>query len=237
MNNISKAVIYGFLGAMLFVSAGSVAMAQYNWIPIGTIGAKWSANGTHIFNTNPGSVVINGNLPSGTLTLDVNGSVGASQYCDQNGNNCFQTANVERWRYNATNNDLYVRTTATQVGIGTTNPTQKLHVGGNVLAAAYLYSSDINLKENITPLSGLDIVNKLQGVRFDWKDTGESEVGVIAQQVEAVLPELVITDEETGNKLVQYSNLVAPLIQAVNEQTKQLELIEQDINQIKLDRK
>jgi len=36
---------------------------------------------------------------------------------------------------------------------------------------------------------------------------------------------------------VQYSNLVAPLIQAVNEQTKQLELIEQDINQIKLDRK
>ena len=124
-----------------------------------------------------------------------------------------------------------------QLGIGVTDPTQKLHVGGNILADSFLYTSDINLKENISPLNGLDIISQLSGVRFSWKDTGEQEVGVIAQEVEAVLPELVVTDEETGVKLVQYSNLVAPLIEAVNEQRRELERIEQDIKQIKQNKK
>ncbi len=231
MSNIQKTITYGFIVFCVSVTAGSLAMAQtYNWIPIGTIGAKWSSNGVHIYNTNAGSVVINDTLPSGTLTLDVNGGIGASEYCDQNGDNCFQSLDVERWRYNLVNNDLYVRSTSTQVGIGVTTPTQKLHVGGNVLADAYLYSSDIHLKTNIQPLSGMDIISQLQGVRFDWIDTGESEVGVIAQQVEKVLPELVVTDETTGNKLVQYSNLVAPLIAAVNEQQKTIDRLRAELD-------
>ena len=170
MKKITQVTIYTCLTAVFAVTAGSVVMAQtYNWIPIGTIGAKWSSNGSHIYSTNSGSVVVGDNYPSSTLKLDVNGSVGATLYCDQNGNNCYRPLDASQWVFDAINNDLHTKTTTTEVGVGVVTPTQKLHVGGNVLADAYLYSSDINLKENISPLNGLDIISQLSGVRFSWK--------------------------------------------------------------------
>ena len=111
------------------------------------------------------------------------------------------------------------------VGIGTSSPSEKLTVNGNVLAAAYFYSSDANLKTNIRQLEGLKTISALRGVSFDWKADGRKDVGLIAQDVEKVLPELVATDSATGLKYVKYGNLVAPLIEA----TKELE--EQNKNQ------
>ena len=114
------------------------------------------------------------------------------------------------------------------VGIGTSSPSQKLHVSGNILATyiygtAFYYSSDRNLKTNIQPISNaLDKVQQLQGVTFDWKEDGSSSVGLIAQDVEEVFPELVHTDEE-GVKSVEYANLVAVLIEAVKEQQKEID--------------
>src|SRR5690606_8718047 len=103
------------------------------------------------------------------------------------------------------------------VGIGTTNPTQKLHVNGNVLADAYLYTSDKNLKQNIEDIKGLEMILALRGVHFEWKKSGDPEFGLIAQEVEAVAPDLVVTDPVTGLKSVKYGNLVAPLIEASKE--------------------
>ena len=80
--------------------------------------------------------------------------------------------------------------------------------------------SDIRLKENISTIeNATNIVKRLRGVNFDWKDTGRKSVGVIAQEVELVLPELVY-ENENGVKSVAYDKLVAVLIEAIKELAK-----------------
>jgi hypothetical protein len=91
---------------------------------------------------------------------------------------------------------------------------------GNVTAY-----SDIKLKENIEPIvNSLDKVNQINGVTFDRIDTPElgRQMGVIAQDVEKVCPELVSTDEE-GTKSVAYGNMVGLLIEAIKDQQKQID--------------
>ena len=90
-----------------------------------------------------------------------------------------------------------------------------LDVDGQMRAAGYFHNSDATLKENVQPIDGLAIVNGLRGVKFDWKDGSGTEVGLIAQEVEVVLPEVVTTDEVSGIKAVDYAKVVAPLIEAV----------------------
>ena len=83
------------------------------------------------------------------------------------------------------------------------------------------------LKENITPLSdSLDKINQINGLSFYWKDKAMGEnrnIGVIAQDVEKVYPELVSTNPKTGLKSVEYGNLVAPLIEAIKELTHKID--------------
>ena len=92
----------------------------------------------------------------------------------------------------------------------------------SVSSGSFLYSSDRNLKTNIEPLqNSLSKVLQLQGVSFDWKTTGRSDYGLIAQDVEKVFPELVSGEE--GSKSVEYGNLVGVLVEAIKEQQKQID--------------
>ncbi|MFA6278843.1 MAG: tail fiber domain-containing protein [Candidatus Paceibacterota bacterium] len=110
------------------------------------------------------------------------------------------------------------------VGIGTNNPAYKLQVNGDIQATSFLYPSDASLKTNIQTLpNALDNVLKLRGVEFNWLKDGTPSVGVIAQEVEQVYPDLVSTNPSTGLKSVQYGNLVGPLIEAVKAQQKEIE--------------
>jgi hypothetical protein len=78
-------------------------------------------------------------------------------------------------------------------------------------------TSDVRLKMNINPIEGaLDKVMQLAGVEFDWADSSKRSIGVVAQQVEEVLPELVHTNKD-GYKSVSYGNLTALLIEAIKE--------------------
>jgi len=104
---------------------------------------------------------------------------------------------------------------------------------GKVTAAAFEYDSDITLKENIQPINNaLDKVLQLNGVSFNWKESGEASLGVIAQEVEGVFPELVHTNKATGLKSVEYGNLVAPLIEAIKEQQKQIEELKKQVEEL-----
>jgi hypothetical protein len=95
------------------------------------------------------------------------------------------------------------------------------NISGVVTATDFNSASDIKLKNNVTVIDkALDKVSQLDGVSFDWKDTGRSSLGVIAQDVEKVLPELVSGEE---NKTVNYNGLVGLLIQCVKEQQKEIE--------------
>ena len=92
---------------------------------------------------------------------------------------------------------------------------------GNVTAY-----SDARLKTNVNTINdALSIVGKLRGVSFDWKESGKHSIGLIAQEVEEVLPELVLdatstdpqTKKETTVKTVDYGKIVGVLINAINE--------------------
>jgi hypothetical protein len=120
------------------------------------------------------------------------------------------------------------------VGIGTLTPTYKLEIGGNVGAQAFFYTSDRNLKKDIAPLVGsLSRITSLQGVSFTWKDSGKESIGLVAQDVEKVYPELVSTNPNNGIKSVEYGNLVAPLIEAIKEQQKQIDDLKAEIAELK----
>jgi len=85
--------------------------------------------------------------------------------------------------------------------------------------------SDARLKTNVIEIEGaLDIIAHMRGVRYDRIDLPASgrHVGLIAQEVEAVMPEVVSTDA-AGMKSLAYANLVAVLIQAVKEQQVQID--------------
>ena len=121
-------------------------------------------------------------------------------------------------------------TPSTAVG-GTTFNTPAITIlrDGTVKASAFLYSSDQRLKQNIHPLThALEKIQRLNGVRFTWKKNDAKDIGVIAQNVEKVLPELVKTDED-GMKSVAYGNLTALLIEAVKEQQKQIEDLKKQV--------
>ncbi len=105
---------------------------------------------------------------------------------------------------------------------------------GPIYAQAFLYTSDASLKTNIKPLdNALEKLQQINGVSFDWKKDGSHDLGVVAQNVEVVYPELVRTNPETGLKSVEYGNLVAPLIEAIKEQQKQIEELKADIIKLK----
>ena len=102
--------------------------------------------------------------------------------------------------------------------------------GSNV---AYNTSSDARLKNVLGDAKGLDIVNQLNPVNFEWKETGDIQDGLIAQEVEPLIPEAVSLNEETDFYEMDYSKLVTPLIKAVQEQQEQIEELKQQINELR----
>jgi len=93
---------------------------------------------------------------------------------------------------------------------------------GQLTATTYNSLSDITYKENIQNIDNVfDIINNIDAVEFNWKDTGKKSYGVIAQQIENTIPDLVT--ENKGIKTVQYTPLIAILIEAVKELKKQID--------------
>ncbi len=99
-------------------------------------------------------------------------------------------------------------------------------------------SSDIKLKDNIRVIeSPLEKISKINGVSFNWNDkqsvyeVGKKDYGVIAQEVEEVLPELVTT-RENGYKAVRYEKIVSLLIEATKAQQAQIEDLKNEVNKL-----
>ncbi len=110
----------------------------------------------------------------------------------------------------------------------TFNPsTGNFTAGGTVTA-----SSDIKLKTNIKTLTNsLGKVLNLRGVEYDRIDIGGHHIGVVAQEVEEIIPEVVC--ENNGIKSVAYANIVAVLIEAIKEQQEQINNLEHQLIELK----
>jgi len=94
------------------------------------------------------------------------------------------------------------------------------------------HSSDARLKDNITPIKGsLGKLKSIGGYEFDWNNQSEHtghDIGVIAQEIEYILPELVVT-RDNGYKAVRYEKIVALLIEAIKEQQLQIDELKSKI--------
>ena len=166
-----------------------------------------------------GRVVIGkaGHVVSGSASGGVTGGTGVSV-----SNNVVSIAQAV-----GTSDDLQFDSLG--VGTAASGVTGEIRATNDVTA---FYSSDKRLKENITPIQGsLDKVAQLGGYEFDWipKEGVHSQeghdIGVIAQEVEAIFPELVTT-RDNGYKAVKYEKLTAVLLQAVKELTARVEKLE-----------
>lgn len=125
---------------------------------------------------------------------------------------------------------------------GGTSGTCNLQIdgAGNVVGrgniTAYGSPSDINLKENIEVIpDALEKVQKLDGITFNYKKDGGRSTGLIAQQLQEVLPEVVYTAKDLEGEehlAVRYGNVVGLLVEAIKEQQTQLTAQQEQINQL-----
>ena len=112
------------------------------------------------------------------------------------------------------------------VGILTTSPSYALDVLGTIRATGDVIAySDARVKDNVETITdALEKVISLRGVSYTRKDTDDKsrKIGVIAQEVLSVIPE-VVSQDENGNYSVSYGNVVGLLIEAIKEQQKQID--------------
>ena len=134
------------------------------------------------------------------------------------------------------------------------NPATKLNTSGGTISGSLTVTgrvvsnddvvafSDKRLKENILPITdALDKIDKLEGVTFNWKKNGEKSIGLIAQNVQDVIPEAVVT---IGNKktegedtlAVKYANLVGVLINGIKELRAEVKELKATVHDLKKSR-
>ncbi len=148
------------------------------------------------------------------------------------------TTNASSLSINSSTASVYLHENG-NVGIGTSTPTTyKLQVAGTAGGTSWTNISDARYKTNIQTIQNpLQKVLQLQGktYKFDtekWKDKGflaGTQYGVIAQEVEKIVPEVVTTDAE-GYKGVNYDALVPLLIEAIKAQQAQIDELKKQIN-------
>jgi hypothetical protein len=123
--------------------------------------------------------------------------------------------------------------TGGKVGVGTSTPTVGFEVGAGrlTLADSWTTRSSRRFKANIQPLVGaLNKIEQLQGVSYDRKTDGKHEIGVIAEDVDRVVPELVSRDPDTKQvQGVDYSRLTALLIEAVKSQQIEIQQLKTQV--------
>jgi hypothetical protein len=121
-----------------------------------------------------------------------------------------------------------------QVGIGTGSPQYTLDVSGNVNAISYNSSSDYRIKENVTQLDSMFVVDKLNPVTYLNKKSDKQDIGLIAHELQEIFPELV-NGEKDGEQLqsVNYIGLIPVLIKEVQELKKEIILVKIELNELK----
>ena len=175
------------------------------------------------------SVGANGSgYSTGNISLQGSGGTSVSK---SGGTITINSANVPSTISSFTNDSGYTTYSSNQATSTTSAVTfASVSASGDIIAFA---TSDERLKDNKSVIeNSLDKVGKLKGYEFDWNDKQDvfegHDVGVIAQEVEKVLPEVVQT-RENGYKAVKYDKLVPLLINAINELKAEIEELK-DIN-------
>jgi hypothetical protein len=198
-------------------------------------------NKLYIDNSSTASPLIYGDFQANTLAL--NGRVGINRAAY--GNSAFVTeANTYGWSFysaKGTSTTGYNQFEGNTGIAAQPSSTYVLYVGGNAYSTGAWSGSDVRWKKNIQHIkSPLMKLLKIRGVSFEWdidKYPGlgfnqAPQIGLIAQEVEEVFPELVMENEE-GYKAVAYDKLSAVLIEGMKEQQNQINDLKAEIEQLK----
>jgi len=185
----------------------------------GSFSSTLAVTGTSTFT---GAITANGGV-TGNLTGNVTGNVsgtaknltGADAYT--NGTDGWWRSNGQAGWYSAT---YSVGIYATQAGwVQTYN-------SAGILANAFQQVSDARLKNNIIDSKyGLAEVLQLRSVEYDKQSDGKHDVGLIAQEVESIIPEFVFTSETDGMKSINYAQMVSVLVKAVQELSAEVNVL------------
>ena len=134
----------------------------------------------------------------------------------------------------ASNNDIILK--GVDSGVTITALTLDMSAEGKALFnndVVAFSSSDKRFKDNITPINNpIEKIKKIGGYEFDWNEKSSYEghdVGVIAQEIEKVLPEIVTT-RDSGYKAVKYDKIVALLIEGIKDQQLQIDELKSQLN-------
>jgi hypothetical protein len=215
--------------AMLYIaSGGNVGIGTTS--PSAKLHVVGSTSGDEVFIGSIGTDQIAGGRTGG--------SFGIATKSGSNGN-LILTAGGTLYFRTGGSNDRVVITSSGNVGIGTTSPSYNLHVEGNVSGISIYAShdiaafSDITVKKEVKKIkNAIEKVKELNGYTYVRTDdeTGTRRAGVIAQEVQKVLPEVVSANPD-GTLNVAYSNMIALLIEGMKEQQATIERLE---NRIKI---
>ncbi len=133
-----------------------------------------------------------------------------------------------------TDTKMIIKAESGNVGIGTASPNYKLHVNGDVGAYTYNCISDIRLKKNIKPaeINNQQVFN-IRPVTYTLKEDPEqlTRLGVIAQELETIFPNLVKTDQN-GYKAVEYDKISLLLLSVVKQQQKDIEQMKEQLKKL-----
>ncbi|SFD62054.1 Chaperone of endosialidase [Flavobacterium phragmitis] len=207
------------------INGASIVSDQYT--------ASASAGPQFYADKSRGTVAVPENIVAGDKlgTFGFRGMVGGSFTSLSAITSYYQSGSLSDLRFMTSNATRMTIDENGNVGIGTINPAQKLDVNGSIKSTTALIVSDARYKTNIETLQKpLEIVNRLRGTSYfmntkQFPDKGFSEgkqYGVIAQEVEKILPDLVTTGID-GYKAVNYQGFIPVLIEAVKTQQTEIE--------------
>jgi hypothetical protein len=190
-------------------------------------GVKLYYNNSQKMNTTSGGISVTGSVSASSTIGNKGTNIGQQM---EYGSSSVATlrCDADRWRVyfggGGQSREAFSIKETGDVGIGDSTPSYKLDVNGTIRATGDVIAySDERVKENIKTIdNSLEKVNKLRGVEFNKIGEDKKSIGVIAQEIEKILPEVVKTDDE-GMKSVAYGNVVGVLIEAVKELTKEVE--------------
>jgi|GEM_PF-1680478 len=195
-------------------------------------GGNFAYRTSVLFANTSGRIGIGTTTPGGKL--DILGTNRASHFS-------YGSSEHTYIRGGLSSSNVYLNDNGGNVSVGTTSTGYKFRVQGTAYSSGGWSGSDRRWKKNIVPFKdALSKVLELQAVNYDWDldnypdqgFTAGRKIGLIAQDVEVVVPELVSTDDE-GFKSISYEKLTAVLAEAIKEQQKQIEELKKELAEIK----
>ena len=179
--------------------------------------------------SNPNGYITSASVGNGTLSLGVSGvglSGSASFTANQSGESTF-TVSSNATSSGTTQNTIVSRGASGAIEVGAITANGTITATGDITAF-----SDERIKDNIATIeNALSLVKSLRGVRYTRKDDGSSGIGLVAQEAQKILPEVI--HELNGFLSVAYGNIVGLLVESIKELDNKVSLLEQELIKVK----